>query len=60
MSESQNLLDPRFSKTIVLIEPGFQKYRPRFNKQFIEHITQRPGLILLTYSKPRGLLNLFV
>ena len=44
-NESQNILDPRFSKTLILVKPWFEKYRHMFNGQF-EYITQTPALIL--------------
>ena len=56
-TKSQNFLDPRFSINLVLVKPGFQKYRPRFKKT-IEHITQTTDLILQTYPKHRNLINL--
>ena len=41
-------LDPRFSKTLVFVELGFKKYRPRFNKQLNILLFN-----LQTYPKPR-------
>ena len=53
MTESKKIVNPSFSKNLILFKPGFQNYRP-WN---IIHITHPPDLTLQTYPKTRVLLN---
>ena len=54
-TESQNFVNPWFSKALVLIKPKVLKNRPRLSIiELQSSITQTPGLILQTNPKTKA------